>query len=107
MTAHCHVRVREVAQQAAGQLYERLMGDNYYYDLWKQQNPGLSPQELEKRFVEKNWGRCLDFARATLAAMLRSPNVNERLKDEIMDVLEKDWMLVKGRGRVPASMARN
>ena len=96
MTSHCHKMVAEVAKASAHELYDKLMGDNLYYDEWKRQNPECSPKELERRFVAKNWGKCLDFARATLAAMLRGP-YPDVLKEDILDALSKDASLRRGR----------
>ncbi len=93
---HCHVMVREFAREAAGQLYEKVMGDNRVFAEWKRQNPNLNAKQLETRFVERNWGKCLDFARATMAAMLRGP-YPEHLKDQILDALIKDGSLNRGR----------
>lgn len=90
----CHVKVREVAKAAAGQMYEAYMGaDNATYREWKRQNPDCTPRELERRFIEKNWGKCLEFARTTLGLMLRNPEISDTMKDEIMDILEKDQLL--------------
>lgn len=97
MTAHCHVVIREVAKAAAGQLYERLMGDNRCYEAWQKQNPECSAKELEHRFIERNWGKCIPFARASLTALLRQPDVPESTKLQIMDVLTKDNSLIRGR----------
>ena len=100
MTAHCHVAVRKVAMKAAGELYESLMGDNGFYETWKKQNPGASSKELERRFVLKNWGKCLDFARKTMVLMLRDPGIPEDLKEEILEILTMDQLLTRGRGRI-------
>ena len=100
MTAHCHVQVREVAKAAAGELYERLMGDDYYYQTWRKQNPECNAKELERRFVEKNWPKCIAFARATLTQLLTQPNVPESTKAQILDVLCKDNSLIRGRRHV-------
>ena len=99
MTAHCHVQIREVAKAAAGELYERLMGDDYYYQTWRKQNPECNARELERRFVEKNWPKCIAFARATLAQLLTQPNVSEDVKAQILDVLAKDNSLIRGRSK--------
>ena len=94
----CHVRVRDIAKAAAGQLYESMMGENRFFEMWKQQNPGIGPKELEKRFIDKNWPQCLDIARATLTCMLQRPEISDMMKDDIMDILEKDQYL---RASVP------
>jgi hypothetical protein len=100
MTAHCHIQIREVAKAAAGELYERLMGDDRYYAAWRKQNPGCNARELERRFIERNWPQLIDYARETLVALLRQPNVSDDIKAQIMDVLEKDNSLVRGRHNV-------
>jgi len=89
----CHVRVREVAKAAAGELYESMMGNNLFFDAWKKQNPGKDGKALERAFIEKNWGSCLEFARATLTVMLTRPDVAESMKEEIMVILEQDQVL--------------
>lgn len=86
----CHIKVAEVAKAAAGELYDKMMGDNEFYEVWKKQNPDASPKQLEKRFIDKNWGKCLDFARQTLTMMLTRPEISEAMKEEIFDILEKD-----------------
>jgi hypothetical protein len=89
----CHKQVRNVAMAAAGQLYESMMSNNHFNEEWKRQNPDLDGKKLEKRFIEQNWMRCLDFARATLALMLTKDEVSEVMKEEIMDILEKDFSI--------------
>ena len=91
----CHVRIREVAREAAAELYESMMSQNVYYEAWKKQNADVvgNEKELVRRFVERNWVKCIDFARATLTHMLTRPDVAESMKDEIMDVLAKDQVL--------------
>jgi hypothetical protein len=83
----------EVAKAAAGELYESMMGNDTFYRTWKKQNPGMGPKQLEARFIEKNWGSCLEFARATLTVMLTRPDVEEKVKEEIMVILEQDQAL--------------
>lgn len=96
MVAHCHKIVAAVAKEVTGNLYEVVMGDNKVFEEWKKQNPDATQKQLESRFVEKNWGRCIEFARATLATMLNSAVLPESVKDEIADALVKDNQLVKG-----------
>ena len=96
-TAHVHIQVREVAKGIAGDLYERLMGDNPMFERWKKQNPGCNAKELERRFIEKNWPKCIEYARQALAALLRQPHINEETKLHIVEVLAKDQSLVRGR----------
>lgn len=97
MVAHCHKMVAAVAREAAGNLFDVVMEDNVVFEEWKRQNPDATHKQLENRFVEKNWGRCLEFARATLATMLSSSAISEEVKDEIVDALVKDNQLVRGR----------
>ena len=97
MAAHCHKMVAAVAKEAAGNLFDVVMGDNAVFEEWKRQNPGATQKQLENRFVKKNWGRCLEFARATLATMLSSSTISEEVKDEIADALVKDNQLIRGR----------
>src|SRR6516162_4196788 len=90
----CHAKVMEIAKAAAGELYESMMGNDAFYGAWKKQNPNCkNAKELEKAFIDKNWGRCLEFARATLTVMLTKPDVAESMKEEIMVILEQDQAL--------------
>lgn len=97
MVAHCHKVIREVAKEAAAELYETLMGDNLIYETWRKQNPGVGDVVLRKRFVAKNWGKCIDFARQTLALRLRDPNLDPKLAEDIVEVLTLDATLIRGR----------
>lgn len=99
--AICHVEVMKVAKAAAGELYEKLMGNNQLFMTWKKQNPGCGPKTLEKRFIDRNWPQCIEFARTTLTVLLTQPDVEDAVKDKIMEVLELDQQL---RNR---SVARN
>jgi hypothetical protein len=83
----------DVAKAAAGELYESMMSNDAFFKAWKNQNPGASPKELERRFIERNWGQCIEFARATLTVMLTRDDVAESMKDEIMVILEQDQTL--------------
>lgn len=100
--AVAHKLVASVAREAAGQLYEKLMSDNELWLAWKRQNPELGPKALEARFVARNAEKCLAFARATLAAMLRSPGLDPATGDMIMEALALDQTLP---GRVPHQRA--
>lgn len=100
MAAHCHKQVAEIARRIAGELYEKLMGDNQFWEVWQEQNPGASRKEMERRFIDRNWGGCLGEARKALVMVLKDPSVSEAIKMEIVDVLEKDASLMRGRGRV-------
>lgn len=91
--AICHVEVMNVAKAAAGELYEKLMGNNQLFMTWKKQNPGCGPKTLEKRFIDRNWPQCIEFARTTLTVLLTQPDVADSVKDKIMEVLEQDQNL--------------
>lgn len=97
----CHAKVMEVAKAAAGELYESMMGNDAFYKTWKRQNPGANAKQLEARFIEKNWGSCLEFARATLTVMLTRADVAESMKEEIMVILEQDQTLRNRRVATP------
>lgn len=47
MIAHCHIHIREIAKQAAGHLYDRLMVNDRCYQVWRRQNPDGGPQETQ------------------------------------------------------------
>src|SRR5215469_7636171 len=98
MVAHCHVTIRKIAQEFASELYEVVMSNNDVRREWKRQNPDCTEKQLLSRFVEKNWGKCLEPARATLAQMLNG-SLPDHLKDEIVDVLYKDSTLIRGRAQ--------
>ena len=87
----CHEEVMHVAKAAAGEHYEVLMKDNEFYKVWQRQNPNKNGKQLQQAFIDRNWGKYLEFARATLVEMLKRPDVEEMMKGKIMDVLEKDW----------------
>jgi hypothetical protein len=70
-----------------------MMSSNVFYDEWRKQNPGCNAKELEKRFIRKNWGTCIEFARTTLTLMLTRDDVDEEMKEEIMAILEQDQLL--------------
>jgi len=99
----CHAKVMEVAKAAAGELYESLMSNDAMFKAWKKQNPNCkNAKQLEKAFIDKNWGSCLEFARATLTIMLTRPDVADSMKDEIMIILEQDQALRNRRVTGPS-----
>lgn len=109
MPGHCHKLVAKIAREAAGEHYELLMQVNPLFDSWKAQNPGLGPKALEARFVATKWGLYVEFARATLAHMLTRPDIDEGLKEDIMEALVLDATLRRGRkagARVLGEIAR-
>ena len=69
------------------------------YEAWRKQKPECDPQELEQRFVEKHWPKCVGYARESLAEMLKRPDVPEAAKAQITEVLAKDQSLVRGWAR--------
>lgn len=89
----CHVQIRDIAMAAANEHYERLMGDNVKYDTWKRLHPGMTDKRLRQVFVNKYWPQCIEFARQTLVLMLQRDEISEAMKEQIMDVLEKDQHL--------------
>ena len=93
---HCHRMIKEVAQAAAGELYETLMTDNRMFEMWREQNPGLTGKQLEVRFVARNWSSCLEFARATLVGLLKS-ELDPAHAEAIMEALVLDSSLRRGR----------
>ncbi len=98
MKAACHKEIRSVAQAAAGELYDSLMSaSNELFLEWQRQNPGLSPKALESRFIAKNWPKCIDFARGTLAHMLTRPDISEDSKEHILEILILDNSVPVGR----------
>lgn len=95
--AHCHKKVKEVAQALAGATYENLMGSsNEIYLAWRQRFPGMGAKALERRFVARYWGDHIHAARTTLTLMLTS-NIDEARKMEIEEVLILDSTLMRGR----------
>src|SRR5215469_6538263 len=93
--AHCHKLVAKVAREIAGNLYETLMASDQLWTEWQRQNPEASRKELERRFIGRNWGRCIEAARTCLALSLRSPNLDEHAKEEISEALILDATLMR------------
>jgi hypothetical protein len=89
----CHKQIRDVAMAAAGELYGSMMSNNEFFATWKKQNPGCNAKQLERRFIERNWPRCIEFARQTLTILLTREDVAQEVKDQIMEVLEQDFAL--------------
>lgn len=100
MTAHCHRQVMDIAKALAGEMYEMLMGNDMFWRIWKKQNPDATRKQLEERFIERNWGRFIGEARKALVMMLKDPSISETAKDQVVDVLEKDDSLIRGRQQV-------
>jgi hypothetical protein len=95
-SSHAHFLVKETAEAMGHELYDTMMSDDVWYNLWKKKNPGLRPKELEELFVKNNISKLLPQARATLAQMLRNSH-DERLKETIYEALTLDATLVRGR----------
>lgn len=98
-----HVQVKKTAIGLCEQNYDELMSNDWVYKTWKEQHPGMGAKGLRKVFVDKNWGRYIPAARATLALLLRSP-IDDALKEEIVQVLVEDSTLIESRLR-PAVLA--
>lgn len=103
----CHKQIAEVAKVICGELYERLMGDDRFYKAWRNENQGSTIKQMEDRFIERNWTRCVGSARTSLVMILKDPSISEAIKEEVVDILERDRSLVRGRGsyvgRAPAA----
>lgn len=95
--SHCHKAIAKVARNLAAATYQELMScSNQLYDVWKKQTPGLNDKQRQQLFVNRKWGMFIDAARATLTLQLRSP-IDEKVKDEIMEILALDATLIRGR----------
>lgn len=94
--AHCHKKIKSVAQELAGGTYDMLMEDNAIYSQWKKSNPDLQGTALRERFIKKNWSKHIDAARTTLGLLLRGA-IDTQAKEEIVEILALDQTLVRGR----------
>lgn len=95
--AHCHKKIRTVAQELCGATYDTLMENNEVYSRWKAGNPDCkNGVELRERFIRKNWGRFVEGARTTLGLLLRSA-IDDKAKEEIVEILALDQTLRRGR----------
>jgi hypothetical protein len=95
---HCHWQIADTAKAMAGELYETVMANNQVREQWVKSNPDCNAKELERRFVAKNWHKCVAAARSTLAAMLTGP-YDEALKEQIHTALVLDQSLRFGKGQ--------
>jgi hypothetical protein len=93
---HCHKKIRDVAMELAGGTYDIVMENNKVYTEWKRQNPGLEGVALRERFVARNWSKHIDAARTTLGLLLRSA-IDDKAKEEIVEILALDQTLMRGR----------
>ncbi len=97
--SHCHKDVAKVAKGLCAASYEMCMGgSNLVYKEWKRQNPQIAenPKRLLLAFVNRNWGKYIPAARATMARLLTSP-IDESAKERIMEALTLDATLIRGR----------
>lgn len=82
MSAHkkyAHEMVAQTAKEMAGCWYEEAAHDNEFYKFYP----------CQKMFVNKEWKRFVNPAKATLAQMLGLFEVPEWQKEQIMDALIK------------------
>jgi len=85
-----HPLVKSTAIELARALYDKMAsGSNEWYD----------KNHDTERWVGFMWKNLLPAARKQLAACLRSPNLDEKQKNEIADALIKDNELRVGRMR--------
>lgn len=101
--AHCHKQIAKTAKGIAAASYEALMSDNLIFSAWKKSHPGKTSKQLLSIFVENKWGLYIEAARATLVLLLREP-IDEKIKEEIMEILALDSTLIRGR-KNPAQIA--
>ena len=92
----CHEQVAKTARGLCEASYDELMSQDILYSTWKKTHPGAGPKALRKLFVEKNWSKYIEAARTTMALLLRSP-IDDKTKEEIVDVLAKDATLIQSR----------
>lgn len=94
--SHVHKKVAEVAKALTEENYELVMGNNLVRAEWKRQHPGMGEKALVKTFVARNWSKYIPMARTTLTLLLREP-IDEKTKEEILEVLALDATLIRGR----------
>ena len=97
---HCHPMVANTALDLILAAYEDLMGNNVLYAEWKASYPGASDKLLQTKWIERNWGRGVEAARATLAKMLNPqmcPALDEDARERIHEALVLDNSLKMGR----------
>ncbi|MBO0736143.1 MAG: hypothetical protein J2P48_06185 [Alphaproteobacteria bacterium] len=56
----------------------------------------MARRRLKQRFVEQNWPQCVEFARESLAAMLKRPDVPETAKAQMRRSWQKTQLLGEG-----------
>ena len=97
--SHCHFAIARIAKEICAATYEELMScDNILFAEYKRQTPGMTDKVRQRRFVARNWSKFIEGARATLALQLKSP-IDEKVKDEIMEILVLDATLIRGRAQ--------
>lgn len=102
MTQHAHRLIAETAKSAAAELYDVVMSNNEVRTAWKAQNEGCGEKELVRRFVKRNWAKCIPVARTTLGLLLRN-STDETLKTQIYEALLLDNTL-RRRGGTPLGL---
>ncbi len=85
--AMCHALIAKVAKGIAGKMYDKFAGNDEFYKMFPS----------ESKYIEKEYGRYVKEARATLAKMLTLSTVIDTDKEEIMDALLLDRSLPVGR----------
>jgi len=85
--------------------FEVLMRDNKLFSMLKSEaeeklHREATPRELEQHWLERNWGKGVAAARATLARMLdpaASPGLDNDARERIHEALILDNSLQMGR----------
>ena len=102
---HVHPLVASTALEIVMESYDALMHHNEHYRIFKEgceKVLGHQPnsKELEQLYLERNWGKGVEAARATLAQMLASgvsPGLDSEAKERIHEALVLDNSLQMGR----------
>ena len=97
---HVHPMVANMAIDRIMFVYDQVMSNDALWKTWKEAHPGYTPKQLENAFLERNWGKAVEDARATLAAMLNpatSPSLDEEARIGIHEALVLDASLKMGR----------
>ena len=102
---HVHPMVASTAVEIIMASYEELMKDNRLYAMLKaeaEEKLGHAPNanECQQHWLERNWGKGVDAARATLAQMLApgmSPGLDDAARESIHEALVLDHSLKMGR----------
>lgn len=103
MAQLAHFRIADVAEAMAADAYETLAKDNRFYKAWPNQ----------KSFALKHRAAYMKAARTSLTTMLGKsyPNLSkeeeEKMKEEIMDVLLNDRFVPQGNVNIPTLAARS